>query len=95
MPPLPAVSTYVSVDEYIDGELYSENRHEYVDGQVYPIGGASRFHALIVNALAFALTPAARRRHCQLFTSDMKLWLNIADKTVFLLSGLAPVLRAR
>jgi len=82
-PPLPAVNTFISVDEYINGELHSEIRHEYVDGQVYAMGGASRSHGLIVNALAFALTPTARQKHCQLFTSDMKLRLNIADKTVF------------
>ena len=66
---MPAINTFVSVDEYIDGELHSEIRHEYVDGQVYAMGGASRAHGLIVNALAFALTPAARQKHCQLFTS--------------------------
>ena len=80
---MPAIKTFVSVDEYLDGELHSEIRHEYVDGQVYAMGGASRSHGLIVNALAFALTPAARQKHCQLFNSDMKLRLNIADKTVF------------
>jgi Uma2 family endonuclease len=83
VPPLPAINTVVSVEDYLAGELHSEIRHEYVDGQVYAMGGASRSHGLIVNALAFALTPAARQKHCQLFTSDMKLRLNIADKTVF------------
>ena len=83
MPPLPAINTFVSVEDYLAGELHSEIRHEYVDGQVYAMGGASDSHGLIVNALAFALTPAARKKHCQLFTSDMKLRLNIADKTVF------------
>jgi hypothetical protein len=95
MPPLPAISTFVSVDdEYIDGELRTDIRHEYVDGQVDAMGGASDSHGLIVNARAFALTPAARQKRCQLFTSDMKLRLNIADKTV-LLPGVAPVLRSR
>ena len=83
MPPLPALNTFISIDEYMEGELHSEIRHEYVDGQVYAMGGASRTHGLIVNALAFALTPAARKKHCQLFIADMKLRLNIADKTVF------------
>ncbi len=47
------------------------------------MAGANRVHGLIVNALAFALTPAARRQRCQLFTSDMKVRLNIAGQTVF------------
>lgn len=83
MPPLAVRKPSLSVEEYLEGERYSEIRHEYIDGQVYAMGGASRRHALIVNALAFALTPAARRQRCQLFTSDMKVRLSIADKTVF------------
>jgi len=94
MPPLPAINTFVSVEDYLAGELHSEIRHEYINGQVYAMGGASRSHGLTVNALALALTPAARQKHCQLFTSDMKLRLNIAGKTVFyypnLLASCAP-----
>ena len=73
----------ISVDEYLAGEQHSELRHEYIDGQVYAMTGASRAHGLIVNALAFALSPAARRKGCQLFTSDTKLRLEIGGKTVF------------
>lgn len=83
MPPLAATHEFISVEEYLAGEQHSEIRHEYIDGQVYAMGGASRRHGLIVNALAFALTPAARQRHCQLFSSDMKVRLSIADKTIF------------
>jgi hypothetical protein len=67
MPLSPAISAFISVDEYIEGELHSEIRHEYVDGQVYAMGKASDSHGLIVNARAFALTPAARQKRCQLF----------------------------
>lgn len=63
MPPMPAPNEYISVEEYLDGEQHSEIRHEYIDGQVYAMGGASDRHGLIVNALAFALTPTARHRH--------------------------------
>ena len=57
MPPLPAINTFISVEDYLAGELQSEIRHEYVDGQVYAMGGTSDSHGLIANALAFALTP--------------------------------------
>lgn len=83
MPPLAARHALITVEEYLDGEQSSEIRHEYIDGLVYAIGGASDRHGLIVNALAYALTPAARQRQCQLFTSDMKVRLNIADKPIF------------
>ena len=83
MPPLAASIPHISIEEYLAGEQISEIRHEYIDGQVYAMGGASDRHGLIVNALAFALTPAARQHRCQLFSSDMKLRLTIADKIVF------------
>lgn len=83
MPPLAASIPRIDIEQYLAGEQHSEIRHEYIDGQVYAMGGASDRHGLITNALAFALTPAARQRRCQLFSADMKLRLNIADKTVF------------
>lgn len=73
----------MSIDEYLAGEAESEIRHEYVGGRVYAKTGASDRHGLIVNALAFALTPAARRHGCQLFTSDMKVRLEIGGQTLF------------
>ncbi len=79
-----AVSThFVTEQEYLEGEQHSELRHEYVDGQVFAMTGASDLHGLILNALAFALTPGARRKGGQLFTSDMKLRLEIGGQTIF------------
>ena len=68
---------FIGEQEYLDGELHGELRHEYIDGQVYAMTGASDRHGLILNALAYSMTPAARRKGCQLFTSDMKLRLEI------------------
>ncbi|TVP87143.1 MAG: Uma2 family endonuclease [Thioalkalivibrio sp.] len=45
--------------------------------------GARDRHTGILSALAFALTPAARKRRCQLFTSDMKVRLEIGKQNVF------------
>lgn len=83
MPAVSASRPFISVDEYLSGEPLSEVRHEYIDGQVYAMTGASDRHGLIVNALAFALTPGARRKQCQLFTSDMKVRLEVGGKTLF------------
>ena len=83
MTALSATAHSISEAEYLAGEQHSELRHEYIDGQVYAMTGASDRHGLITNALAFALTPAARRKGCQLFTSNMKLRLELGGKTVF------------
>jgi Uma2 family endonuclease len=83
MSPQPALKHRITVDDYLAGEKDGELRHEYIDGEVYAMTGASDRHALIVNALAFALTPAARQRRCQLFTNDMKVRFELAGATVF------------
>ena len=83
MSALSQATEYVSVEEYLAGEDGSDQRYEYIDGRVYAMTGASRKHGLIANAIAYALTPAARQKKCQLFTSDMKLRLGIGSKTVF------------
>lgn len=73
----------ISVENYLDGECDGEVRHEYVAGQIYAMTGASRWHGLIVNALAFILTPAAREHGCQLFTNDMKVYVHQAGEDAF------------
>ena len=60
MSPQPATQRRVSVDEYLAGERDAELRHEYIDGEVYAMTGASRTHALIVTALTIALGPPTR-----------------------------------
>lgn len=74
---------FLSIEDYLAGEQRGETRHEYIDGKVYAMTGASDRHGLIVNAIAYALTPAARRKGCQLFTSDMKVRLEINGRTHF------------
>lgn len=83
MPALTAATPSISEDEYLAGEAVSEVKHEFIGGQGYAMTGASDRHGLIANALAFALTPAVRRKQCQLFIADMKLRLEIGDETVF------------
>ena len=83
MPSSAAAQPVLSIEDYLEGERHSDVRHEYIDGEVYAMVGASDRHGLIVNALAYALTPPARRRGCQLFSSDMKVRLNIAGQEMF------------
>jgi Uma2 family endonuclease len=73
----------LTVKDYLALEQDGEIRHEYVNGQIYAMSGASRKHGLIVGALFAALRPAARQRGCQLFTSDMKVRIEQTEKTFF------------
>lgn len=73
----------LGVEEYLAREQDGEVRHEYLDGHVYAMTGASRSHGLVVNALAFVLTPKAREKGCQLFTNDMKVHVELEGRHFF------------
>ena len=62
MPVVGARKPFISIEDYLAGEADGEQRHDYIDGQVYAMTGASRRHGLIASALTFAMMPAARRK---------------------------------
>ena len=69
----------LSVDEYLEGELTSEVRHEYVAGVAYAMVGTSRRHNRIAGNLLTHLRAAARGSPCQVFMSDLKVRVPTAD----------------
>lgn len=83
MPAEAAIKPLVTVEEYLEGELLSEIKHEYLAGQVVAMSGASDRHGLIATALAVLLYPLARKRRCQLFIADMKVRIDEHEDTYF------------
>jgi Uma2 family endonuclease len=75
-------ATFLSVDAYLEGELESQIRHEYVDGETYAMVGASDRHGLITLNLAGLLSQSLPDR-CQVFSSDMKVRIQTAEREVF------------
>ncbi len=65
--------TYLTEEDYLAFELDADMRHEYVDGQIYAMVGASERHNRIVGNVFFYLRAEARGGHCGVFASDMKL----------------------
>jgi Uma2 family endonuclease len=45
--PLEKTTIKISEKEYLEGELISEIKHEYIDGYIYAMAGASENHDLI------------------------------------------------
>jgi Uma2 family endonuclease len=73
----------LSVEEYLAGEEQSDLRHEYSDGHIYAMTGASVRHNLIASNTLLALRSQSRGSSCQVFMSDVKLRLAIAGKEIF------------
>jgi Uma2 family endonuclease len=71
--------SYVSVEEYLEGELHSQVRHEYVDGHVYAMAGASDDHNRIAGNIFSFLHSALRGKPCEPFINDMKTKIELAS----------------
>lgn len=76
------IGTFLSVDDYLAGELESQVRHEYVDGEIYAMVGASDRHGLIAGNLHTALNQQLPER-CQVFMSDRKVRIRTAERNIF------------
>jgi hypothetical protein len=49
---------FISVQEYLDGEIVSQQKHEYVDGVAYAQAGASNTHNQIATNATVELAAA-------------------------------------
>jgi Uma2 family endonuclease len=60
-------------EEYLASERASEFKHEYRNGEMIPMTGASRRHNLIVGNILAILHPQLRKRPCEIYPSDMRV----------------------
>lgn len=79
------ISDKVSEQDYLDGELVSEVKHEYIDGFVYAMAGASEKHCLISQNISYQFGEVLRKRKspCKIFSSDMKVRENTLSINYF------------
>ena len=65
----------ISEQEYLEGELLSDAKHEFIDGTVYAMAGASADHGRIAGNLfaAFLRHLQERQSPCEPFQADMKV----------------------
>ena len=63
---------YISPQDYLAGEEISPIKHEYIDGEVYAMAGASDAHVTISLNLASVLRNHVRGTGCRVYMADMK-----------------------
>lgn len=73
---------FMSPEAYLEGERESEIRHEYVDGQIYAMGGASELRNTVSGEL-YAAIHGKLPDTCRTWMSDMKVKIEHAGKTFF------------
>lgn len=77
---LPRAHTRHSVEEYLASEREAEERHEYLDGQIYAMAGESPEHGAICTNIGGQLYAQLRGKPCQVFSKDMKVRSGPAPK---------------
>lgn len=73
MPPLNLKTNDISIADYLSGERESEVKHEFVEGQVFAMAGASLWHNLITGNLYGLLWNELRGQPCFPVGGDMLL----------------------
>lgn len=64
---------YYSVEEYFELEQNSEQRHEFYNGEVFAMAGATLNHNRLVQNITFILRAFAKKQGCGVFSENVKL----------------------
>ncbi len=83
----------IFIAEYLARELTSTIKHEFVDGAVYAMAGATANHNRIATNATGALYSQLRGKRCQVFNSDMKVRVRQSYGTCFYYPDLSVVCR--
>lgn len=78
----------LTVADYFAIERDSQIKHEYLDGEIYMMSGASRDHERIVSDVDTSLNNQLRERGCEVFGSNMRVE---ADASAFFYADLLVV----
>lgn len=71
--------TYIAPEEYLAYERGREDKHEYHDGEIFAMTGASRKHNLIAGNVFAELKRQLRDRPCETYISDMRVRIPAAN----------------
>lgn len=74
---------FITPAEYLEGEELAEVRHEYFDGHIQAMSGASDRHNEIALDVASLIKSRLKGGPCKTFLLDMKLELKTNGKTYF------------
>ncbi len=64
---------YISPEEYLATERESLERHEYFDGEIFQMSGASLKHAEITGNIGASLHTQLKGRNCRALQTDMRV----------------------
>ena len=79
------VSTELKITptEYLEREKQAEERTEFIDGELFPMAGASANHNQLTSKLTGLFTVGLDEDIFDIFVSDMRVWLRKTESYVY------------
>jgi Uma2 family endonuclease len=65
--------TRYTIPEYLELEAATPQKHEYLGGEIFAMGGASEAHNLIVGNVLSGLHQQLRGKPCRVYPSDLRV----------------------
>lgn len=65
--------SFLTPQDYLDWERQQETRHEFLDGHVFAMTGASRAHNVLCLNIAASLHQQLRGKPCEIYANDMRV----------------------
>jgi Uma2 family endonuclease len=75
------LTTSITPTEYLLQERQALEKHEFVEGIIYAMAGASKEHCLITTNVSGELYLALKNRPCNIYSNDMRVKVNQNDYT--------------
>ena len=66
-------TTFDTPEEYLALERSCETKHEYYNGEIFAMSGASKWHVLIVTNLIVALGSQLKESPCTVYSTNLRL----------------------
>lgn len=63
----------VTPKAYLDGERAANDKHEFLDGQIYAMSGGSPEHSMLAMSIGAELRQHLKGKPCRTFNSDLKV----------------------
>jgi Uma2 family endonuclease len=73
MSAIPNEPIRMSESEYLEFERQNEFKHEYINGEVFAMAGASREYLLLCTALSRLLANQLDDRDCEVYSNDIRV----------------------
>lgn len=67
------VAKFISVEEYLEMEDHSQQKHEYYKGEVFAMAGAGFVHNQIASNILMDIGQYLKDKNCRIYGSDLKI----------------------